>query len=165
MGSLIWGFILLGVILLSHLGEVNELMLYMNISEWPIEQNTANSVVQLFFFLGAVLSFWFRSAAWGLSLIALALGTQLPLVLSFGTYFILQHSLTGWNHLKNSEGWSHSGMFIKALPFTAAAIVIFLVFFQFDRTSLWQWSSYFLIFLSALSLPHIYFMSKLYNDV
>ena len=163
--SVLWGFILLGVILLSHLSEVNELMLYMNISQWPIEQNTANSIVQLFFFLGAILSFWFRSAAWGLSLIALALGTQLPLVLSFGTYFILQHSLTGWNHLKNSEGWSHSGMFIKALPFTAAAIVIFLVFFQFDRTSLWQWSSYFLIFLSALSLPHIYFMSKLYNDV
>ena len=76
-----------------------------------------------------------------------------------------QSILNGLNHLKYTEGWSHSGMFIKALPFTAGAIVLFLVFFQFDRTSLWQWSSYFLIFLSALSLPHIYFMSKLYNDV
>jgi len=38
-----------------------------------------------------------------------------------------------------------------------------LVIFQFDRNSLSQWSSYFLIFLSALSLPHIYFMSRLYQ--
>ena len=163
--SALWGGILLGIILLSHLSEVNQLMLYMDISQWSIEQNVANSIVQLFFFLGALLSFWFRSAAWCLSLIALALGTQLSLALSFGSYFILQHSLTGWNHLKYTEGWSHSAMYIKALPFTVGAIVLFLVFFQFDKTSLWQLSSYFLIFLSALSLPHIYFMSKLYNDV
>lgn len=163
--SVLWGTILLGIILMSHLPEVNILMGYMNISEWPISQEWAVTIVQLFFFLGSIMALWFRSAAWGISLIALALGTQLPLVLSFGTYFILQHSLTGWSHLRTSENWTHSGMFVKALPFTAGAIVLFLVLFQFDRSSLWQWSSYFLIFLSALSLPHIYFMSRLYNDV
>ena len=111
------------------------------------------------------MALWFRSAAWGLSLIALALGTQLPLALSFGIYFVLQHSLTGWSHLKTNENWTHSGMFVRALPFTAGAVIMFLVLFQFDRSSLWQWSSYFLIFLSALSLPHIYFMSRLYKEV
>ena len=163
--SMLWGTLLLGIILLSHLPEVNTLMGYMNIPKWPIAQDLALSIVQLFFFFGAMLALWFRSPAWGLSLIALALGTQLPLALSFGIYFVLQHSLTGWGHLKTSENWTHSGMFVRALPFTAGAVIMFLVLFQFDRSSLWQWSSYFLIFLSALSLPHIYFMSRLYKDV
>ena len=119
----------------------------------------------MMFFFGFMCAFWFRSAAWVMSLIALALGTQLPLVLSFGVYFVLQHSLTGWGHLRTTENWTHSGMFIKALPFTAGAVIMFLVIYQFDRSSLWQWSSYFLIFLSALSLPHIYFMSRLYKEI
>ena len=161
--SMLWGILLLGIILLSHLPEVNTLMGYMNIPKWPIAQELAISLVQLFFFLATMMTLWFRSAAWALSLIALALGTMLSLALSFGIYFILQHSLTGWSHLKASERWTHSSMFVKALPFTAGAIIMFLVLFEFDRSSLWQWSSYFLIFLSALSLPHIYFMSRLYN--
>lgn len=162
--SFLWGIILLGIILLSHLTEVNQVMKQMNISPWPILTTTATSLVQLLFFLAALGALWFRSGAWVLALFSLAIGTQLPLVLSFGVYFVLQHSITGWSHLKEKEGWSHSGMFIKALPFTAGAIVIFLILFQFDRTSLMSWSSYFLIFLSALSLPHIYFMSRLYKS-
>ena len=163
--SMFWGTLLLGIILLSHLPEVNILMGYMHIPKWPIAQDLALSLVQLFFFLGLMMALWFRSVAWGLSLLALALGTQLPLALSFGIYFVLQHSLTGWSHLKTTENWTHSGMLVRALPFTAGAVIMFLVLFQFDRSSLWQWSSYFLIFLSALSLPHIYFMSRLYKDV
>jgi lycopene beta-cyclase len=163
--SMLWGTLLLGIILLSHLPEVNILMGYMNIPQWPIAKDLAMSIVQMFFFFGLMMALWFRSAAWGLSLIALALGTQLPLALGFGIYFVLQHSLTGWSHLKTSENWTHSGMFVRALPFTAGAVIMFLVLFQFDRSSLWQWSSYFLIFLSALSLPHIYFMSRLYKEV
>jgi hypothetical protein len=162
---MLWGTLLLGIILLSHLPEVNILMGYMNIPQWPIAKDLAMSIVQMFFFFGLMMALWFRSAAWGLSLIALALGTQLPLALGFGIYFVLQHSLTGWSHLKTSENWTHSGMFVRALPFTAGAVIMFLVLFQFDRSSLWQWSSYFLIFLSALSLPHIYFMSRLYKEV
>jgi len=154
----------LGIILLSHLPEVNEVMKQMNIPDWPIKSRAASSLMQLFLFIGALGALWFRSGAWILALISLAIGTQLPLALSFGVYFVLQHSITGWTHLKEKEGWSHSGMFIKALPFTAGAVVIFLILFQFDRTSLMSWSSYFFIFLSALSLPHIYFMSRLYKS-
>jgi len=92
----------------------------------------------------------------------LLLGEQ-SLAIAFGTYFILQHSASGWDHLKKAHQWSHLQMFMRALPFTIGAIVLFLVIFQFDRNSLSQWSSYFLVFLSALSLPHIYFMSRLYQ--
>lgn len=163
--SFLWGTLLLGIVLLSHIEEVNTMMSYMNVPAWPVESSLAASLVNMMFFLGFMCAFWFRSAAWALSLIALALGTQLPLVLSFGVYFVLQHSLTGWGHLRTTENWTHSGMFIKALPFTAGAVIMFLVIYQFDRSSLWQWSSYFLIFLSALSLPHIYFMSRLYKEI
>lgn len=162
--SFLWGTLILGIILLSHLPEVNEVMKQMNIPDWPIKSRAASSLMQLFLFIGALGALWFRSGAWILALISLAIGTQLPLALSFGVYFVLQHSITGWTHLKEKEGWSHSGMFIKALPFTAGAVVIFLILFQFDRTSLMSWSSYFFIFLSALSLPHIYFMSRLYKS-
>ena len=163
--SLFWGTMLLGIILLSHLTEVNTVMSYMNIPSWDIHPTLASALVQAFIFVSIIGALWFRSAAWFISIVALYLGTQLPLALSFGIYFILQHSLTGWNHMRTTENWTHTGMFIKALPFTGGAIILFLVMFQFDRSSLWQWSSYFLIFLSALSLPHIYFMSRLYKEI
>jgi len=163
--SLFWGTMLLGIILLSHLTEVNTVMSYMNIPSWDIHPTLASALVQAFIFVSIIGALWFRSAAWFISIVAISLGTQLPLALSFGIYFILQHSLTGWNHMRTTENWTHTGMFIKALPFTGGAIILFLVMFQFDRSSLWQWSSYFLIFLSALSLPHIYFMSRLYKEI
>lgn len=162
--SFFWGTLLLSLILLSHLPEVNVVMRQMNISDWPVSTTIAASLVQLLFFVATLAALWFRSGAWVLSIISLAIGTQLPLAVSFGVYFVLQHSITGWTHLKEKEGWSHAGMFVKALPFTAGAITIFLILFQFDRSSLLSWSGYFLIFLSALSLPHVYFMSRLYQS-
>ena len=163
--SFLWGSLLLGVILLSHLPEVNTVMGYMKIPSLSMQPNVASALVQAFIFISLIGSLWFRSVAWFIAIVALSLGTKLPLALSFGIYFILQHSLTGWNHMRSTENWTHTGMFIKALPFTGGAIIMFLIMFQFDRSSLWQWSSYFLIFLSALSLPHIYFMSRLYKEI
>lgn len=162
--SILWGMMVLAILMLPHLEEVRVLLSYMNVTLPAFPNDSLISYVWGTLALGGVLAMRFRSAAWGLSVLSLAVGTQLPVLLSFGIYFILQHSLTGWNHLKVEEGWTHAGMFKKALPFTAGATLLFLVLFQFEQRSFWQWSSYFLAFLSALSLPHIYFMSRLYRQ-
>jgi hypothetical protein len=78
---------------------------------------------------------------------------------------VLQHSVTGWNHLKTSQDWTNKSMWIRSLPFSGGAVLLFLLVFQFDKNSLLEWSSYFLVFLSALSLPHIYFMSRFYQKI
>ena len=74
--SFLWGTLLLGIVLLSHIEEVNTMMSYMNVPAWPVEAGLAASLVNMMLFLGFMCAFWFRSAAWALSLIALALGTQ-----------------------------------------------------------------------------------------
>lgn len=158
-----WGSIVLASIVLSHLDEVNVVFQAMKVPSLAISEASAWMWVRMLLFAGMVLGIWFGSIPWLVAVASLALGTRLNLALAFGIYFVLQHSMSGWNHLRVVERWTHTSMWIKALPFSLGAVVMFLLLFQFDRTSLLQWSSYFLVFLSALSLPHIYFMSRWYK--
>lgn len=161
--SMAWGTVLFILLLFPHMNEVNVVLTNMEIPEVIISENTLSIIYTSAVALGIVGGLWFASLPWLISIITLILLGQQSLAFAFGTYFILQHSASGWDHLKKAHQWSNVQMFIRALPFTLGALVLFLVIFQFDRTSLPQWSSYFLIFLSALSLPHIYFMSRLYQ--
>ena len=161
--AFMWGTIVLASIVLSHVEEVNVVFESMKVPALGISEANAWMWVRMLLFAGMVLGIWFGSIPWLVAVASLAVSTQLNLALAFGIYFVLQHSLSGWNHLRVVERWTHRSMWIKALPFTLGAVVIFLLLFQFDRSSLLQWSSYFLVFLSALSLPHIYFMSRWYK--
>jgi len=162
--SFLWGTMLLAMILLPHLGEVNTVLEVMGITnvEWPAE--FVNMATRMTLTIGLFMGLWFRSIPWIVAVVTLSLTAFLPLATAFGIYFVLQHSLSGWNHLKLSHKWTNLEMWMKALPFTIGAVVMFLLVFRFDKNSMLAWSSYFLIFLSAISLPHIYFMSKLYKD-
>jgi hypothetical protein len=152
------------MILLPHLGEVNTVLEVMGITgvDWPTE--FVNMAIRMTLTLGLFMGLWFRSIPWIVAMVTLSLTATLPLATAFGIYFVLQHSLSGWNHLKLSHKWTNLEMWMKALPFTIGAVVLFLLVFRFDKNSMLAWSSYFLVFLSAISLPHIYFMSKLYKD-
>ena len=161
--SITWGIILFALLLLPHMSEVNIVLASMGIQEVAIPAAFSTTFYRLAAAVGIVGGLWFGSLPWLVSILTLVLLGEQSLAVAFGTYFILQHSTSGWDHLKKAHRWSHVQMFMKALPFTLGAIALFLVIFQFDRNSLSQWSSYFLIFLSALSLPHIYFMSRLYQ--
>jgi len=151
------------LLLLPHMSEVNSVLSTMGISEVSIPEGALLTTYRAAAAVAIMGGLWFASVPWLISIATLLLLGEQSLAIAFGTYFILQHSASGWDHLKKAHQWSHLQMFMRALPFTIGAIVLFLVIFQFDRNSLSQWSSYFLVFLSALSLPHIYFMSRLYQ--
>ena len=161
--SSLWGALLLGVILISHTQEMNTVFLQMNVPILDLAPETVVLVTRGLILVSIILGICLRSVPWLISIIAIMVGTQLSLALSFGLYFVLQHSVTGWNHLKTSQEWTNKSMWVRSLPFTGGAMVLFLLVFHFDKNSLLQWSSYSLVFLSALSLPHIYFMSRFYQ--
>jgi Brp/Blh family beta-carotene 15,15'-monooxygenase len=162
--SFLWGTLLLTLILIPHSMEVNTVLQVMGISKVTWSTEFMDMVYRMALTLGLFMGLWFRSIPWLVAVVTLGLTATIPLATAFGIYFVLQHSLSGWNHLKLSHKWTNTEMWMKALPFTIGAVVLFLLVFRFDKNSLLAWSSYFLVFLSAISLPHIYFMSKLYKD-
>ena len=161
--SMVWGVVVLALLLLPHLTEVNLVLRTMGIDDVVLSAESLNGIYRMAAGIGLCGALWFVSLPWLISIGTLLLLGEQSLAIAFGTYFILQHSASGWEHLKKAHRWSHLQMFVRALPFTMGALVLFLAIFQFDYNSLAQWSSQFLIFLSALSLPHVYFMSRLYQ--
>jgi Brp/Blh family beta-carotene 15,15'-monooxygenase len=161
--SITWGMILFVLLLFPHMSEVNLVLHAMGVPEVIVSENILSTVYAIALSLGIFGGLWFASVPWLISTATLLLLGQQSLALAFGTYFILQHSASGWDHLKKAHQWSNVQMFIRALPFTAGAVGLFLLIFNVNHQSISEWSSYLLIFLSALSLPHIYFMSRLYQ--
>jgi Brp/Blh family beta-carotene 15,15'-monooxygenase len=113
------------------------------------------------------LALWKRNTNWVLTLVWLSLTSYLPLLMAFGLYFIGQHSIVGWMHLKKSFELSHVNMWKKALPFQLGAW-IFLGFFLYYRSywmecsSISSWALFF-IFISCVSSPHIMVMNRFYQ--
>jgi hypothetical protein len=99
-------------------------------------------------------------------LLVLAIGTQLPLVLAFGIYYILIHSLSAWKHLQVGLSMTPLKMIKKATPFTLAGlifIVIAFLFFQQSTILQHQPVPLIIIGLSAITLPHTLSMSFFYQ--
>jgi len=99
-------------------------------------------------------------------LLVLLLGTQLPLLLAFGCYFILIHSLTGWRDIRNGLKTNDQRLFFQALPFSLGAFVFFAGFIWISNDQHYlpqQYIPSFFIGLSCISAPHVLFMSKFYR--
>jgi hypothetical protein len=101
-----------------------------------------------------------RSKFMLITLCYLFLSSMLPLLISFGTYFVFQHSLHGWSHLKIKLNTTNKRLWINALPFILAGSGIILFFVFFNKTS---FLGTFFILLSCLSLPHVLSMKKFYT--
>ena len=102
-----------------------------------------------------------------LTILWLVLSAFLPLILAFGLYFIGQHSLTGWQHLKSHLKMSDRAIWLRALPFHAGAWALLLSFFLLDSRpaqpggeSIW---GLFFIFIACISLPHTLAMNTMYR--
>jgi len=90
------------------------------------------------------------------------LSSMLPLLVSFGIYFIGQHSLHGWRHLLiglKERSWS---LWIKSLPFSLGGAFIILYFLLSAGLN---YVGVFFIILSCLSIPHVYSMHKFYSKL
>jgi Brp/Blh family beta-carotene 15,15'-monooxygenase len=100
-----------------------------------------------------------------LSLI-LVFGLFMPLIAAFSLYFICQHSFNAWQDLKNGLSLNSIQLYKKAWPYLLGAIAVFIAILAFNSvdkllsTNIW---SYFFIFLSCISLPHIFFMHGFYG--
>lgn len=91
------------------------------------------------------------------------LSSTKSLLLTFGLYFIFQHSRIGWKHLKNKLKHSNIRMFINALPFNIGAIILFIIYYNFLHLNLELGIVYSFIFLSAISFPHVISMHLFYK--
>jgi hypothetical protein len=98
----------------------------------------------------------------------LAVGIQLPLTCAFGLYFIGQHSMHGWSHLKRGLLMNSKSLYMKALPFTLGAIALFLGAYLYSKSnsmnpSQIKWEMVFYVFISCISFPHVVAMSHFYK--
>lgn len=164
VSSFVWGVLVLLLILGSHGVETIQILSEMGIEipnylyfSFDISQNTT----WLLFVLGLLWLFniWFFSRIIE-TLIVLILGAWLPLLPAFACYFLFQHSLHGWQHLRQKMKLSHRNMWLQALPFTLGALVLFGAYLYLIQEP--NWGQVF-IFLSALSFPHVYYMHKSYQ--
>lgn len=163
--SFFWGVTVLTLILFFHTVELNEILTQIpnlfvvnllheipNYGIWLIQALTVT--------LGLIIARLNNSTNVLLTLIYLLMATQLPLLMAFGIYFVLQHSINGWKHLSIGLNIESSVMWKKALPFTigGASIIFYLLQVQDEN-----YIGLFFIILSCLSLPHVLSMHHFYQ--
>jgi Brp/Blh family beta-carotene 15,15'-monooxygenase len=96
----------------------------------------------------------------------LLLGTQMPLMLAFGLYFVGSHSVNAWGHIAGKLKIAPKKLYLESLPFNVGALLIFLLFFYLQQTNAQLIQSYaavFFVFLACVSLPHIILMHLFYK--
>ena len=164
--SFLWGSVLILVILIFHFDELiaileqipnlSSLQLLKNVSE---NQITTLQISVISF--GLFLAVYSKSKYLFFTLLYLLLSSMLPLLVSFGIYFVYQHSIHGWFHLLKGLNLSSSKLWIKSFPFSIIGALILLGFFLFGGLN---YIGMFFIVLSCLSLPHVLGMHYFYTS-
>lgn len=160
----LWGFSLLSVLLVGHWNETTTILM-----EWGIDlvDGTTSWITPFLLILFAssfVGAIYLRKGAWLASLVTLAIGLKLPLLVAFGLYFIGQHSVSGWNHLRKAQGWTHLGMYTRGLPYTVGALAVFALLWWVDNSFLTDQLGWLFIGLSVISFPHVIMFHGFYKQ-
>lgn len=162
--SFIWGLIVLITILFYHHDET--IAVLEHIKGLQIHRVSVGlSVNQLFIGKLSITLFSILFAAYHksklmlLTVCYLLLSTMLPLIFSFGIYFVIQHSLQGWRHLKKDLKTNSYNLWKKALPFSTGGALIILIFMLANNK---EYIGVFFILLSCISMPHIFSMHSFY---
>ncbi|OYU97377.1 MAG: hypothetical protein CFE21_03545 [Bacteroidetes bacterium B1(2017)] len=164
-----WGILLLGIILLGHLAETNRILDHMKVIEIPLPYSLGKQISVLLALLGIVWARHEKSWRMLLSSLMLLVSIELPLITSFGLYFLGQHSINGWSHLKQGMKANNISLYYMALPFTLGALVLFVAFFfLLVNTNLSEFSenllALFFVFISCISFPHVLAMNRFYHS-
>ena len=130
--AFIFGLSILLFIIFSHL---NESILVLNnmqgVSDFVASLDLLqykNILIAFSFF--SLLPLWWISKKTCLFLMAiLLLGTQMPLMLAFGLYFVGSHSVNAWGHIAGKLQVAPKKLYLESLPFNVGALLIFLLFF------------------------------------
>ncbi|MCC6413415.1 MAG: beta-carotene 15,15'-dioxygenase, Brp/Blh family [Saprospiraceae bacterium] len=169
-GAFLWGLSLLFIILLTHAEELSHILraMHIDLGRVPEQFGSQAMVAGLALLTLQLVSSLFAKNGWKqtLTLMTLLLGIKLPLLLCFGIYFIGQHSVSGWFHLRKTLQTTHREMLIKAAPFTLGALGMFAVAFAIAGEALLSWNhaAVFFIVLSCISFPHILGMHVFYQN-
>jgi lycopene beta-cyclase len=168
--SWLWGIALLSLLLISHISETRDIMLQLGVTIPSfITKNTFafSSIISIIAFIIGVTT---QNKLMILSLIMLLLATQLPLLTAFGLYFIGQHSINSWMHIKKGLKINNKQFFLNAFPFTFGAfllfgLLIYLVNIEIIKSNNNNLISFFFIFISCISLPHILVIHGFYKRI
>ncbi len=164
LSSFFWGFTVLMTILSFHFVELSDILkqipnLQIAIVLEKISEGQILLIQILTLGLGLLLSVLNKSKYMLLTLIYLLLSSMLPLLISFGIYFVGQHSMHGWRHLSTGLNERSSTLWKKSLPFSigGAMIILYALFFAGQQAA-----GLFFIVLSCLSIPHVLKMHQFY---
>jgi hypothetical protein len=163
-----WGIMILSIILLGHVVETNRILTNMNTLEIPIHNIMGKQLSVLLSIVGITWAIFEKRWMMLLSSLMLLVSIELPLITSFGLYFIGQHSMNGWSHLKQGMKANNRDLYLKALPFTIGALVLFAAFiFLLSNNYLSAFNENFItiffVFISCISFPHVMAMNKFYK--
>ncbi len=164
----IWGIFIFGIILCGHITETNTILDNMNVFKIPLSDNEGKIASTLIVFVAIVWAVFEKRWRMIFSSLMLLVSIELPLISSFGLYFIGQHSLNGWSHLKQGMSVDNKSLYLKALPFTIGALVLFAAFiYLFKNNYLSEFNesliTIFFVFISCISFPHVMVMNRFYN--
>jgi lycopene beta-cyclase len=162
--TIIWGLMVLGSILLYHFNETITVLKQINglnvdLIGSVLRGNQLKILQVLFGLSSLIFALIFKSKFMFSTLLYLILGAFLPLVVSFGIYFVLQHSMHGWNHLRSELNLSSFKLWMKSLPFSIGGALIFAIFILMENQ---DYIGLFFIILSCISLPHVLSMHNFY---
>jgi lycopene beta-cyclase len=165
--SALWGFILLMAILIFHPEELTWILAQIpNLNSTNLLKLASGPQIVVFqvsiitagLFIAAVN----KSKNILFTLIYILLSSMLPLLVSFGIYFIGQHSVNGWRHLLKGLNEQPQKLWLKSLPFSIGGAVIILAVPFVVGPDFW---GIFFVLLSCLSIPHIFSMNHFYTNL
>lgn len=167
--NIVWGLTILVILLFGHIDETNQILKNLDVNVLKLNSIQGNYICSVFILFSFGWSIIEKNIAMLISILTISICTQLPLLTSFGLYFIGQHSLNGWIHLKQGLNANSVTLYLKALPFTLGAFLLFgilaLVINNTNYSSLEEHLiPVFFIFISCISFPHVIAMNRFYKN-
>jgi lycopene beta-cyclase len=164
--AFIWGSFVLLLLFVTHLTETIGILKIVNGSiisnglQWL--QNIPFFILLSPILIGTLfLTIIYKRPQFLLTFLYVASSYFVPILLAFGTYFIFQHSLHGWQFLKITHKQNSLQLFKKAMPFSIAAIFFIAgLYLYIDHLN--NFIAFFFVFIACISLPHVLSMNKLY---
>ena len=160
--TLLWGLTIFIYIFSNHIDEFEEILKLIDVSD-NINITILTSISTILLAGTTFISIYKRKLTWFLLCLFLYLSYSLSLVYTFGLYFIFHHSVIGWYDIKKNLNLSHLKMYLKAVPFNLGAIFIYLIFTSIINKNTSEHISWFFVFLSCISFPHIISMNFFYT--
>ncbi len=170
--TLLYGIALLGGIIGTH---AHEFFGYTTLLHVPMSSVSTESALRM---VGIVCTLCLigyavvipqpQRISYILTVAVVLIGTFLPLVLAFALYFIGIHSIRAWTHLRQRLSLSQRQALQKALPLSLGAYLFFLALVAVKEWRILDLPfddliSGIVIFLAAISAPHIWYMHSFYR--